>query len=604
MTASAAARPIEAESPDAGDVAAAFFQVRSWLDAFDLPSLDEPEARVTIRNASGVCVILRHSGRVIGVGVDSSGNDLMLRRATGRALGAVLGAKGIQRLDVIGEDGARASRDDDELRRELESIGRHLTLEVEVAGPLVPMAGRRFDQIERQVEPGLHGVALRHRETTRLQFPSVARTTNSSRSVTPLLRGLAVDMELPAGNLAELLAGMDTALYRFSTVDLAEPRAGAMPGQLLRGNTVASTAPMTASDARGLVQLIGAHILQATLRQQVDGGMKTIGLMGNYEPATDRFDPMIAGPRDRALLACALGRLSTIEGIDAALASRAREMALETIRELAISGDANSSSSPSTSAAFVFAALAVPGALDQRTIANALDDIANRLDELFDDSRGFVRMSRDLTFEPVPPHAQALLTAAVCHLLANDRAATDADRAAAMVERTWSSVEPHRGVTLLPWIGWAELDLSAATGNEVRRPDLLRANLLALRSAQIVSSAVPLDLVGGYALTAGQTADSARADAQSLRPMAFIASALGAPGLIDAGDRPDALSRHVASLGFLRQMTVREDDLWAYRNPSMALGGVRAAPWDSSQPTAAQALAVLTLAETIPHLAD
>ena len=50
------------------------------------------------------------------------------------------------------------------------------------------------------------------------------------------------------------------------------------------------------------------------------------------------------------------------------------------------------------------------------------------------------------------------------------------------------------------------------------------------------------------------------------------------------------------------QLAVREDDAWACRNPTRAVGGVRAATWDRDQPVGAQALSLLAASETLISL--
>ena len=46
---------------------AACLQVHRWLRDFDLPAADAPDARITLGESAGVCVILRQRGRVLGM---------------------------------------------------------------------------------------------------------------------------------------------------------------------------------------------------------------------------------------------------------------------------------------------------------------------------------------------------------------------------------------------------------------------------------------------------------------------------------------------------------------------------------------------------------
>ena len=74
------ADPLPDPLPEAADVVSAFLTVRQWVDQFTLPDTADPAARLPLREASGVCVILRRSGQVKGIGFDTTGDDLMVRR--------------------------------------------------------------------------------------------------------------------------------------------------------------------------------------------------------------------------------------------------------------------------------------------------------------------------------------------------------------------------------------------------------------------------------------------------------------------------------------------------------------------------------------------
>mgnify|MGYP003351088870 CR=1 FL=1 len=63
--------------------------------------------------------------------------------------------------------------------------------------------------------------------------------------------------------------------------------------------------------------------------------------------------------------------------------------------------------------------------------------------------------------------------------------------------------------------------------------------------------------------------------------------------MIDASQRAQATQTLRAALRFLRQLQVDEDAAYAFRAPRRAMGGLRAAAWDSDQPMAASAYALL-----------
>ena len=96
--ASATSENTPADRLDAGEVVTAYLTLVNWVRTLDPPDSQAPEARTPITGAMGVCVILRHRGRVLGTGVDTTGDDLMVRRACGRATGEALGHRTIAGL--------------------------------------------------------------------------------------------------------------------------------------------------------------------------------------------------------------------------------------------------------------------------------------------------------------------------------------------------------------------------------------------------------------------------------------------------------------------------------------------------------------------------
>src|SRR5262245_30874468 len=131
LAASAGAGTPAPAPPDAADVVRAYQAARQWVDDFKVPDPEEPAARVPIAGSHGVCLVLRQAGRVIATGTDASGDDLMLRRATARALGEVLADPAVAALP----------------REMVTSSGSGLLVELEVAGHLSPLLGGSEEEI-------------------------------------------------------------------------------------------------------------------------------------------------------------------------------------------------------------------------------------------------------------------------------------------------------------------------------------------------------------------------------------------------------------------------------------------------------------------------
>jgi hypothetical protein len=554
----AAAAPT-ADGPDPTGVVAAYLALMRWTDGLAPPDPDDAAARLPIEGAEAVCVQLRRRGRVVGTGIDRAGPGIdaagMVRRAAGRALSAVLGDPVVAAVP-----------------------------ELEVAGGLVPLPGRTFARLAEQIEPGLDGIAIRRGDATRLLFPAQMRATNRAANVERLLPSLAVDLGLPSREPAELAERFGARYYRFRTIHLAQRGPGRQPFETMRGQVIV---PIDRADRAGVDEL--AEGLANNLISRLWRGDEPLGLMGDYRLVADTYDPIIAGPRDQALAAFALARLASVP--DRAEPSEAVRMrtAAETILALLAlvhEGEADPRDDPGACAAIVLAATELPGAATDPVIAPLLADAAARVRACFPDA--------------LPPgaHARALLAHALSRLHAADPAPGDADAARRVLDETWEAVPAHQRITLLPWFGWAEVELAAATGAPIGHAGGLRALRELLDASRIGPGGVagPEDLRGGLALVA---TGRARASAQTTRPAAWLATMLAHPALTPPAERPAADARHRETMRFLMQLAVDDTMLWAVRTPQRAKGGLRASTWNTDQPVAAQAMGLLTAAETL-----
>ncbi len=571
--------------PDAGDVVTAYTTARRWINAFDLPAPNEPTAGVTVRGADGVCVILRHNGRVVGRGADSTADDLMLRRAIGRALGEVLGDPAVANLPPALTDG----------------IGRALTLELEVAGRPLPLLGQTYQEIAHQLAPGLDGVALRRGKARAMLFPAQMRANNTADRVERLLPSLAVELGLALLPLPQLVKLYDLSIYRFATTHLTQASPDQPPFETYRGDTVVLEADVTRQSIAALADGIAAHLITS-----ISPLPEPLGIMGTYRPTADRYDPLIAPPLEQALAALALGRYSQAPDVDqrkARLAAQASRQILSQLAELA-PGEDDPLTSSVACAAIVFAALETAGARDDPSCQRLLAAATNRVLTAHTRVKGPVADDHESAIvRPIGPHGRAMLCSALSRLLRAESASIDPSVVRSAINAVWESVPQHQQVSLLPWLGWAESDYALATGQPIANAERLQEIRAVLDASRIRDGLgdqpVPPDLAGGFALATG---GRLIASAQSLRPAAYLAGMLRDPHLTPPHEAQLALGRHLKVMRFIMQLAVRESSAWAFRNPPRALGGIRAAPWDSDQPPAAQALGLIGAAETLMSL--
>lgn len=574
---------------DPADVVSAYGRVRDWIRAFAVPQPDDPAAHVAIAGADGVCVVLRRGGRVVGIGTDSGGDDLMARRAAGRALSRVLGDRAVANLPV-------------DMRPE---FGAGLTVEVEVAGRFVPILGRTFAQVVDRLEPGLDGVAMRRGDVWAVIFPSQSRATNTAGAIEGQLPGLAVSLGLKPRGLRDLVRQHGVALYSFRTTHLAQREPERPPFETFRGSVVV---PERAVSRQGLVDLadgIARHLLSTLWPDERPGGVqgeyrKPMGVMGGYRAVADQYRPPVAPPLEQALVSLALARYGRAPSVDRKTARAARSAALSILRDLAASAGPpeNALADPVTCGAVVHALLEADGA---GTLAELLEITRGRVVGAFHEDRGFVRSAAGGPAGTIGPHGQALLASAMSRLLLEAPGSLEPALVRGALDRAWQSVVPQRAVNLMPWIGWAEADFADATGRPIERAQTLLDLRQALDESRFGPASVKgaPDLYGAFRLGPGS---SGRATAQSTRPAAYLAGMVREPRLTPPEEVSVALGRHLRSMRFLMQLAVTEGDAWSFRNPARALGGLRAAPWDSDQPVAAQALGLIGATETILSL--
>ena len=568
--------------PDAADVVAAYLTARAWVDDFDLPAPADKAATVALGDASGVCVILRHGGRVIGTGTDTAGDGLMVRRATGRALSEVLGDPVVAALPA----------------GQVASTGRALTLQLEVAGSLVPLIGRTYADIAGQLDPGLDGVAIRRGEQLAMLFPARVRANNTAGRLERLLPALAVDVGLAVMPLPELARRFDVSLYRFRTTDLAQATPRGQPFQTTRGDVLVLDEAVTRASIEQLARGIADH-LAASLAQVGD----PVGLMGTYRPSTDRYEPLIAPPLEQALAAWALTRYGGLPNLDAETAARMHALGARLLEDLSVvaPGETDPLLSAVACAAIVHAALEHPTFLAGDRAPRLFREAAARVRCGWTEHDGFIDVDEQVS---VPPHARALIASAMSRLLAADMTGIDDSTARGALDAAWESVPPHGRVALLPWIGWGEVDYAAATGRPVAAAKLreLRDLLDAARldSVTLVKAGSP-DLAGGFELSRRR---NGLATSQTLRPAAMLAWMIRHPDFTPPDEASLALGRMLRTMRFVTQLAVRDSLLWSCPDPARAAGGIRQATWDWDQPVPAQALALVTAVEMLRSLPE
>lgn len=589
----ATAQPQGSLGPPAPDTAMRAF---AWASGFVRGAEPERVADEPVA-VPGACIVLRIEGERVGFGV-SFDPEHALRQAATQAAEAMTRAMP-QGRDVVQE----------ELRRKLIASA---TMSLELAGPLVPIRPETFAEVDAQVEPGLEGVAVRRGEGVVGAFPgwSMGAGMPPSRALQAAVCTAMGDPNLalpgtPTGEAGPAGREHGLTFYKFAVTHLAQTRAGGEPVFLYRGGRVVEPSQITRDSLRWMADSLAEHLIARLGEREAAPGasepaakeaggfeprrVKTV--LGTYQPATGQGDD--ATVFERSLAAYALGVYARRVGVGSAQGTSAVAGAHQMLPSLRTDRAADELPwRDPAAAAMLFLAVREVAACEpgsSRLDPDGLAALDAAVASLCDDE-GVWRAD-------VPGGARGLGALA---LAARARDARDAGmdgaegmrrRASAAVRAVFRETNPARLVSQMPWLGQAEVMLA---GDQVPSAAMLRDMRDMCWTRQVPPDAGPdaLDLAGGLSLAG---AGSDRPTWHGLRPVCFLAAMLGDARLTDDKEVLPQTGRLLASLRYVRQLMVDESSAYNAVERDRALGGVRTATWEASQPIEASALALLTV---------
>ncbi len=508
-----------------------------------------------------------------------------------------------ERETTLARAAAEAARKtDDALTANPSARVADLTISLELSGParsllgddlFAPDADWQLGAPGPALRPGLDGLILRTtdpaapRAAARTPAWMLRRGIGPNAAVAAVLGDLSDDTDL-TGLAAIKLPEHGFSFATFEVVHLAQLEPGGAPVFLHRGGRIVEPGEVTAAALPGLGATIAAH-----LQTRLWPGVEPLGMVGALDPLRGRYDPPIAGTADQALAAAAMLAWANAESAPPKSRDQARAFARQVLADLAqrTDNEPDPAASP-TDAALVYIALTTPDAPALPTLATSAIDT---LRPLFPSAGA----SADL---PSPLRGLVALAA----VRAAERRAITTDAAAESVAAAFAVVPTEQLVALMPFLGFAAIELAELESAPVRAAPALREmrDLTdAFRITAADADADARDLVGGVVFTVGPTALPTW---HTLRPAAIEAAMLArpelTPGTATTGEVPARLTTHASTLRFLAQLTAAREEAHAYRNPAFALGGVRRAVWDHDMPIEASALALWTIAETLNSL--
>ena len=555
-------------TPDENTALDGFLAARAWLDADALPALDAQAAQIELPATNAVCVLLRLNGRLVGVGEDATGDGLMLRRATGRAVVKALGDETIRSV--------RATLGD--------KVTARLSLEIELAGEPTPLLGRTIADAAARIVPGRDGIAVRRGETIVRAFPSRLIASDNADRPDGTIAALLVDAGLPAKDLNQYADTDRVSLARFATIRLRESSPGGAPEVITRGGRAIELVEITPNATmRMAIQLttrLAGQLVAAPKSEQphekpqdahsVDAQHADTRLLGTLNPTADRYDPPFADARQSALAALALAYAARVPQFPEALATQARNDAQRLVSSIALLPDAER---PATVDSVCALALCASSVADEDLRAQLAARVRTQI---------AAHTSIDPTVSPVP----AAFAAAASAALGADGNAAEAARIARAILAAFHDRPGTLLQTALPLALLARQSaLEPACAAEIRATIASLAEQLAAQQIgadPLAFEGMPADLVGGLFPPSGPRM---RVDSECLRHAAAFAFAFpktaatgAATGAAEGAARaPAALSLATRrSLRFLAQHTA--DDPWVggFRHPEALRGLVRA----------------------------
>lgn len=567
------------------DAMGLFDTVAGWVRAGAVS--DGGDARV-----HAAAVTLRVDGAVVGRGAATSELESDGPPVRTAARGAIIEASG------------RLERGTDALQAEAAAeFWSRATLSLELAGALVPLDVKTFDDVDADVRPGVEGVAARVGARLELVFPAtmLARNVGPGDALASAIAlatgepGVAL-REDPAGQPARLAQTRGLRCYRFRTVHIAQTAAG-RPGIFLeRGGRFVPQESLTTGAIAAWAASLTRNLIAR--RHVVDGQVLHGGV---YQPVLGRFEGDGASAFEEVLIARALWRSAvTLDGRGHVDAARdARRAAGEMIDAIARRTPGKGAPADEASAAALWACL-MPQVAGARTGSDA-SDAGTWPPEWRDSYRAALAVLGRAVGGGVPAETRPVIAFALARRAGEKWDGVGegvASRALARGEMNavFASVSPGQLVTHMPWLGWAELYIP---GEPLAAAPALREMRDAVYAHQLRAGEVApenVDLAGGIVFTGAR---SPLPTWHTARVAAFLASAISDARLTNPAEKGREIYRLTSMLRFLRQLTADDATGFMFADPERAAGGVRAALWDQRQPPEATALTLFAACETL-----
>ncbi|MCA9292202.1 MAG: hypothetical protein KDA20_00125 [Phycisphaerales bacterium] len=513
---------------------------------------------------TGVCLTLRENGKVIGRAEVMADDGAALRQAMEQVMAQAKPPRTVEGVGVI----PRA-------------------IDVQFAGPLIPLAGDTFASASIVVPQGLEGVAARVGDRLGAAFPAVILATDSS--VERALRVACARAEAPPMELNELRKQVDVRIYRFKVTHIAMASDTSAPMFLTRGGRLVDEAAVNTQSIRAFADGMASHLMRSMWP-----GEEPFGLMGPYRAARDEYEPFVAEPHAQALAALALARYARTPGVDPQLAKAARRTAWDVLFDITVVQPPELDPMGDTAALGLWLAAWSEARQQGIPIGISEEELAKFADRAASACSAALRGEQPVDEQAMITRAIAVygLTMAKPHLPTVEHAPVEVE-----LDRLFNETPPGQLVALMPWLGWATM-ANAHDDGSVDHDSALNVLRDVIWDHQVLAmdAGNERDLIGGTVFT---RARQPLPTWQSAKPLALLATMFGDERFTPKERVIDELPKLARGLRFLKQLSVSDAEAHMYPNPGRSLGGVRKALWDQTVTADATALSLLTACETL-----
>lgn len=447
---------------------------------------------------------------------------------------------------------------------------REVAISVEAAGKPVPMSLTTYDEADLVVSPGVQGVGVESVDGVWAVFPAsmlysgITPAAAFTACVTQLSGDPTLAVKGVKGHEAgEIAKEKRYKFVHFGVTHLAQASGQATPSFVYRGSRYISGAEL---DSAGL-KAWAANLARALARRVSDGRVGA-----EYDIARDTESREEPGPEVNALCALALADFARSSG-DGAAAKGAAEL----LGPLLGSTESLSKS--------------------RRALGQASTVLAGLCTLRLADAGLAIGLEAD------HPEARGALVSIIRGAMTDDQAwkvgTGDAERglgawALAMIEdegargalvATFRDAPGGKLMGAMPWAQYAaseQADVPSAPAMRDLRDVLLQAQLKPEQCDADEAGAVMFSRAGGV-----------RPTWQSARATLLLAGMLADPRLTEPKEIIAQVSRLLASVRYLRQLSIDESMAWTTPNYAKAAWGVRPALWELRSSPEASALALL-----------